>query len=144
MKDGRNVIFVDGVCVLCNRLVHWLMRIDKRRHLAFATLQGETAKQAFTEHPEIERERARTSTVIYVRHFDSDQPQIHLRTSAALMALWDIGGIWRILGPLLLVPAQIRDVVYEWIARNRYRWFGQKDDACLLPSVEDQSRFLDS
>ena len=144
MNGERNVIFVDGFCVMCNRIVWWLMQIDRRRRLSFATLQGTTAKQAFTENPDIERECAKTSTVIYVRCFDSDKPQIYMSSSAALKALWDIGGFWRLSAPLLLVPAVIRDVAYQWIARNRYRWFGQKEDACLLPSSEDQSRFLDS
>ncbi len=142
-QTARQVIFVDGVCVMCNRIVHWLLRIDKRQVLSFATLQGETARQAFAEHPEIERLRSQTSTVIYVQGLGGSEPQIHLRSTAALMALWDIGGYWRVSGFLRLIPSPLRDIGYDWIARNRYRWFGETEEACLLPTVEDRSRFLD-
>ena len=136
------MIFVDGECVLCDRLTQWLLRIDKHRRLSFATLQGETAQRAFSNHSSIEALRGEVSTLIYVRQFETAQQRIYVRSTGALMALWDIGGAWRLLGPLRIIPTPIRNMIYRWIASNRYRWFGKKKSACLLPSPEHQSRFL--
>ena len=64
------------------------------------------------------------------------------RSTAALRIITALGGIWRLAGLLRLVPRFLRDAVYDWVARNRYGWFGKRD-SCRLPSPEERAVFLD-
>ena len=138
---GRHVIFVDGVCVLCHGLVKFLLEIDQRKVLTFATLQGETAATVLRDTP-YNQAREQVNSVIHVRHCQSPNQAIYVRSTASLLALRDIGGFWRCVSWLRVIPAPLRDAVYALIARYRYRWFGKHTDACPLPSQDDTKRFL--
>lgn len=126
------VLFFDGVCNLCNASVDFIVRRDKKRKYRFAPLQGITAAHAIPEQVE-------------KGDFDSfvlaERGQIFTRSTAALKVLVGLGGIWSLAKPLLLIPAALRDPIYRLIAKNRYRWFGQKD-TCRLPSPEEKALFL--
>ena len=136
-----HVLFVDGVCVLCHGLVSFLMKIDRRKVLRFSTLQGETAQRVLHGTPH-DQERERVLTVIYIRHCDSPGQTIHLRSTAALLALRDIGGIWRGISWLRIIPRPIRDFAYNSITKYRYKMFGKHTDACPLPSHDQIERTL--
>ncbi len=126
------VLFFDGVCNLCNAWVDFLVRRDKKRRYRFAPLQGSTAHHAIPSH-------------VQSGEFDSfvfvENGQVYTRSTAALRVLSGLGGVWSIAKVLFLVPAPLRDAVYRLIARNRYRWFGQKE-TCRLPSPEERALFL--
>ena len=68
---------------------------------------------------------------------------MHVRSSAALRVATKLGGAWPLLAVFLVVPRPLRDLVYRWVARNRYRWFGKKD-ACYVPATDESWRFLDA
>lgn len=129
--SAERIIFFDGVCGLCNRFVDRLLRIDRRKQLRFAPLQGYTAMQRLP----IGIADAMRS-VIYLR-----DGEILQRSDAALLILIDLGGWRKVYGVFLIVPRFLRDGVYDWVARNRYRWFGKRD-ACRLPAPEERTRFL--
>ncbi|HXV59748.1 MAG TPA: DCC1-like thiol-disulfide oxidoreductase family protein [Vicinamibacteria bacterium] len=135
----RNVVLFDGVCVLCDRSMRFLLAKDDGEVLSFAPLQGETARQILARHPKADRSLA---TVLYAREVDTENEMVYERSDAALMILRDLGGIWRALSWLRWIPRAIRDGIYGVIARNRYRWFG-KLDACQLPGSDESHRFLD-
>lgn len=137
----RGVLLVDGVCVLCHGLVKVLCKLDRQHRLKFSTLQGDTA-QRLLRGTAFESERKQLTSVIYVRGMDSAELQVFDRSTAALMALRDLGGGGRILSWLRVIPRVIRDGVYDWIARHRYGWFGRHDAVCPLPSQDDSLRFL--
>ena len=126
------VVFYDGDCGLCDRSVKALIRMDKRGRLRYATLQGETATGLMGE-PQGPSEGWAIKLL--------DERGLHDGSTAALRAMAAAGGIGALGKVLLLVPRYIRDGVYKWIARNRYRWFGTVD-ACLLPSKALRQQFL--
>ena len=138
---NRNVLFVDGVCVLCHQSVEFFSKIDKRNVLAFGTLQGETAQRVLSGTPQA-AERDGVQSVIYVRHCETPEQEIFVRSTAALNALKDIGGFWRIVSWLRVLPRPLRDLVYDLIAKYRYRWFGKLGDSCPLPTKEEAARLI--
>lgn len=140
-SGARNVIFVDGACVLCHGLVAFLLKRDKRKVLSFSTLQGKTAAIVLSEPP-YDRLRQEVSSVIYVRDCQGPHERIYTHSTAVLLALRDIGGPWRHVAWLRFLPSPLRNLGYRFIAHNRYRWFGKHDDACPLPSQDDTARFL--
>ena len=134
---SHNLVLYDGVCGLCNRLVRFLLAIDRRNVLCFAPLQGPTAARVAERH-ELPGD---LRTIVYVRNFGLKRERVHLRSDAVLRVLGDVGGVWSLLMIFRLVPGFLRDPVYDWVARNRYRWFGKYDE-CPLPSPEQRARFL--
>lgn len=130
--DAR-IVFFDGVCGFCNAWVNFLMRWDTRRRLRFAPLQGETARQRLT-----------TADVENLHSLVFWTPNGCFRKTAAVVRIgWTLGGVWSGLASLLwLIPPPVRDLGYNLIARNRYRFFGKKE-TCRLPTAEERSRFFD-
>jgi predicted DCC family thiol-disulfide oxidoreductase YuxK len=125
------LLFFDGECGLCDRAVHWTLNRDKRGVFQFAPLQGETAQ--------------RMLGTVAGQEFDTlvlvDGAGRHERSTAALRICLHLGWPWRALLVLWLVPRPVRDSVYDWVARNRKRWFGGKE-ACRLPTPSERARFL--
>jgi predicted DCC family thiol-disulfide oxidoreductase YuxK len=137
MLDARQengIVFYDGVCGLCDRWVRFVLKRDKQRTLRFAPLQGETA-QARKDLP------AELRTVVFIVQAGTAAEQIFTRSEAALRLLDHVGGFWRIMSWLRVIPRPIRDGVYDAIAQRRYRWFG-KFEACRVPPPEWRERFL--
>jgi predicted DCC family thiol-disulfide oxidoreductase YuxK len=135
--SSANLVLYDGVCGLCNRLVRFLLRIDRGAVLCFAPLQGPTAARLAAKH----RFALDVKTMVYVRHFGLKHERVYLRSDAVLRVFGDVGGLWWLLSGLRIVPRFVRDPLYDWVARNRYRWFG-KYDSCPLPSPDQRARFL--
>lgn len=125
LSTNRKIIFFDGYCNLCNAFVDWL--VEKHSGFKFASLQGETATQL---------KIFGNDSVVYLR--DGEQ---HEKSTAALNILADVGGIYRFAKYFLIIPRTIRDFIYEWVAKNRYLFFGKRK-TCRLPTAEEQSRFL--
>jgi predicted DCC family thiol-disulfide oxidoreductase YuxK len=136
-SPSSNLVLYDGVCALCNRTVRFLIRIDRGAVLCFAPLQGPTAARLAERHGFPNEVR----TIVYVRNFGLKHERIYLRSDAVLRLFGDVGGVWWLLSGLRVVPRPLRDPLYDWVARNRYRWFG-KYDSCPLPSPEQRARFL--
>lgn len=137
-SPARNVVLFDGVCVLCDRSMRFLLRIDRHRRLSFAPLQGETARAVLDRHSELSSELA---TVIYVRALGQPEEKVYERSDAAIEILRSVGGPWRMATAVRILPRLFRDALYGWIANHRYNWFG-KLDACQLPNEESSERFL--
>ncbi len=126
------IIFFDGVCGMCNRFVDLILRIDSKQIFRFAPIQGETAKQLLPPLSEAPQKWS----MLYL-----DEQGIYERSDAFLEVYRRLGGVWWFLNLLRLVPRGMRDFVYRTVARNRYRWFGQRD-TCRIPSPEEKCRFL--
>lgn len=127
------IVFFDGVCNLCNGAVQWIIRHDPNAVFKLAALQSEKAKAIAgrlgwtTDEPQ--------SIVLMV------QDKIYQRSDAVLEICWILGGWWRVFYFFKIFPAFIRDAVYNFVARNRYRWFG-KQEVCWMPTPELNARFL--
>ena len=134
VRDGEPLVaFFDGVCNLCNGTVNFLIDRDRRARLRFAPLQGPTFAGLAARHPEL---HGVDSFVL------SQGGRVHVRSAAALRILMALGGTWRLAGALLAVPRPLRDRLYDFVARRRYRWFG-RSDSCRRPTPELRARFLD-
>lgn len=126
-----SVVFFDGVCGLCNRFVDFLIRRNAKDRLRFSPLQGKTAEKLLQS----EVRTGMDTVVFYCRN------QTYIKSGAALRILIELGGIWKLAWIFLVVPGFIRNAVYDYVARNRYQWFGKKE-SCRLPSPEERKWFL--
>ena len=138
-SSRKRLVLYDGECVLCNSSVDLLIRLDTENRFLFAPLQGETAEQVLERH---ERSADRLDSIVYVRGFESEDERIYEKSTAVLRALGDLGGAWWILSWMRVLPEVLRNWVYDLVANNRYRWFGQYDQ-CRIPDSADRDRFLD-
>jgi predicted DCC family thiol-disulfide oxidoreductase YuxK len=128
------IVFFDGDCGLCSRSVRFFAKFDRRDHLRFAPLQGETAAaKEFGKYAAID-----DGTMVVLREADGE---IFYRFDALLESLRALGGLWKVLLVAKFLPRSIREILYRTVARNRIRWFG-KADACALPDPELVRRLL--
>jgi predicted DCC family thiol-disulfide oxidoreductase YuxK len=128
------IVVFDAQCLLCEGWVRFLLRHDKQQRLRFASIQGQQGA-ALLQRAGLQVEGLQTLLLV-----DGDRSWQH--TAAILRILHELGGFWRLAWVAWLVPAPIRDALYRWLARNRYRWFG-RSETCLLPSADAAWRFLD-
>jgi len=135
IANGGDVILFDGVCNLCNASVLFVIDRDPRAHFAFAPLQSPEAARILSARgyaagpPEL-------ASVLLVQG-----DRVYERSTAALRVARRLSDAWSFMAVFLIVPRPIRDAVYDWIARNRYRWFGH-EDVCRIPTPELRSRFV--
>ena len=130
---NKSLILFDGACNLCNNSVTFIIKRDPSAYFQFAALQSEQAAERIAEH--IDKTALPDSIVLI------DEKGLHTRSTAALRVARHLSGLWPLLYVFTAIPAPIRDIIYDWIARNRYKWFG-KEDSCMLPTPELQQRFL--
>ena len=131
--ENHAVVLFDGVCNLCNGLVNFLIDRDKEAYFRLAALQSDEGKALLGEHS-LSSEALDSLILI-------EKGQVYQRSSAALRVVRRFGGAWRLLYGLILVPRPVRDRVYDWVAENRYSWFGRRD-RCRRPTPELEERFL--
>lgn len=127
------VILFDGVCNLCNGSVQFVIKRDKKRRFRYATLQGEVAQKLLAKHP--------LNPIDLDSFILIEGEKIYLRSSAALRVAKQLSGLWPLLYVLIVVPKPLRDAVYNFVGKNRYKWFGQRE-SCMMPTPETKSLFL--
>jgi predicted DCC family thiol-disulfide oxidoreductase YuxK len=132
------LVLYDGVCGFCNGMVRYLLKIDREGRVFYAPLQGETASRIRARHHDITDS---LDSIVLVKGFDSPAESVLLASDAVLTVLGELGGRWRLLSGLRVIPVRIRDFIYGFIAANRYRWFG-KYETCPIPDSTVQDRFL--
>jgi predicted DCC family thiol-disulfide oxidoreductase YuxK len=79
--------------------------------------------------------------MVYVRNYGTDDELVYERSDAAIAIMEDLGGVWRLMSFLRFLPPKLRDAAYDFVARNRYQWFGKLDE-CRLPEPDERARFL--
>ncbi len=136
---GKAVIFYDGVCGMCNRLVKSTMASDRRGRLLYAPLQGKKADTLLAPHG---IDPARLDTVVLLSDYGLASERVWTRSYAAFEIARILGGIYRPLSWLRILPRFITDAAYRWVAAHRYQIFG-KFDACAIPTPEERARFID-
>jgi predicted DCC family thiol-disulfide oxidoreductase YuxK len=127
----KPIVFYDGHCGLCNSAIQFLLRNDKSNRLLFAQLQGETAKKIGLDQDNI------PDSLVF-----AENAKIYFRSTAAIKALAACGGYRKMIYVLYIFPTFLRDWVYDYIAKNRYKWFGRYD-TCRIPTAEERVKFLD-
>jgi len=133
LSNQNPIVLFDGVCNLCNGTVKFALKQDKKAILRFASLQSEAGKVIMRKYGMDENQ---LNTFVFVQ-----DDKLFTRSTAALKMFRSFGGLWVLLYVLIIIPKPIRDAVYNFIASNRYRWFG-KEEACMIPSPEVRARFL--
>ncbi|WP_062105371.1 thiol-disulfide oxidoreductase DCC family protein [Bacillus niameyensis] len=126
------IIFFDGECHFCQASVQFIIKRDSNGYFHFTSLQGEFGQRL------LKKANANLSIDSLVLH---ENDQVYYKSTAALRICKHLNGFWKLLYPLILVPAPIRNLLYDFIARNRYKWFG-KNDTCMLPNPKIRKRFL--
>ncbi|MEN9528432.1 MAG: hypothetical protein RI932_305 [Pseudomonadota bacterium] len=135
MEQKNPIILFDGVCNLCHSTVNRLIRIDRKKKLRFASLQSKFAQTILSD---LGGDSISTKSVVLI-----DARGVHLCSDAVLLTLKHLGLPYALAVIAMLLPRFLRDGIYNWIADNRYRWFGVQTQ-CLEPTPELRDRFLDS
>lgn len=135
--DAAPVLLYDGVCGVCNRSVQTILRHDRHGTLRFAALDSDFARAVIERHPDLQD----IDSVVFID--DPGQPgeRVSVRSAAALKVVRYLGGPFRLLLAARIIPAGLRDRLYDRFAAVRYR-VGGRYDTCPLPAPEVRARFL--
>jgi len=132
LPKGKKIILFDGVCNLCDAAVQYIIKYDKSDVFRFVSLQSELG-QRLLKHIGIQSDKM-DSIVLY-------EPGIayYYKSSAALEIAKNLQGIFTLATLFRLLPSGIRDLLYDYVAKNRYKWYGKKESCSVLT---ENSRFL--
>jgi len=134
------IVLYDGVCGLCNRLVQFLLKRDKRDRLRYAALQSDFAAKVLKRQGLDPKD---LDTVHVVMNYEEADERVLVRSTAVVEAVKELGGVWKIAALGKIVPRPLRDLAYKFVAQNRYRVFG-KFQTCMLPEPRHRATFLDT
>ncbi len=134
MNFPHPIIFFDGVCNLCNRSVQFIIKKDKKKQFRFASLQGKAGQELL--------KKFNSPADQFNSFILAEGDHIYNRSTAVLRMLRKLGSGWQLFYGFIIVPRFIRNAIYNWIARNRYKWYGKKNE-CMVPSADLKERFLD-
>jgi predicted DCC family thiol-disulfide oxidoreductase YuxK len=129
-----DIVVFDGVCNLCTHSVRFILRHEAGPHFQFASLQSPAGARLLTTFG-FSPEDAKTFVLIA-----DGKP--YVKSDAAILVANRLKGSWRLVRFVKIVPRSLRNWIYDVVARNRYRWFG-KAEACMIPTPELRSRFLE-
>jgi len=132
-EEKMGIILFDGVCNFCNSSVNFIIRHDKKQRCKFAALQSDVGKMLSQKHG---IDQSKIDSIILV-----ENGNVYIKSSAILRITKNLNLLYPLLYGFIIIPKFIRDGVYDFIARNRYKWFGKKE-ACMIPSPEIKSRFI--
>ncbi|SEQ48733.1 Predicted thiol-disulfide oxidoreductase YuxK, DCC family [Hyunsoonleella jejuensis] len=133
-KDKQLILF-DGVCNLCNTSVQFVIKHDKKNRFMFAPLQSETGEKI------IKYFNIDTSKVDSILLYTPEEGVVS-KSTAALKVASKLGFPTNMLSVFLIIPPFMSNWVYDFVAKNRYRWYGKKD-ACMIPTPELKRKFLE-
>ena len=131
--EEEKIVLFDGVCNYCNAMINLAIRNDKKSVLKFATLQSETGKQLKSKY----HVPSEIDSVIFI-----ENGKVYTYSDAAIRIARYLRWPAKALFGLIIIPKFIRQPVYKWIAKNRYKWFGKKDE-CIVPGPGIKPRFLE-
>ncbi|HUH28064.1 thiol-disulfide oxidoreductase DCC family protein [Gelidibacter sp.] len=134
LEENKKLILFDGVCNLCNASVQYVIKNDKKDVFRYAALQSDVGQTLIKK---FKIDTAKTDSILLY----SPEKGIAYKSTAALKIASQLGFPRNLMGVFLIVPAFIRNWVYDYIARNRYKWYGKKEE-CMIPTKELKSKFL--
>jgi len=132
--ENKSIIIFDDVCNLCNASVNFVIKNDKKEQFLFASFQSDAAKEILLH---FNLKNLNGGTVILV-----EGQKVYEKSTAVLKIAKRLDGPFKAFYAFFIVPKIFRDWVYDFIAKNRYRWFGKRE-SCMMPSPELKNRFLD-
>ncbi len=134
MKTNKKTILFDGVCNLCNSTIRFVIKHDGKDLFRYAALQSEIGRKLVSEH---NIDTSNVDSIILI------EPGIayYTKSDTALKIGRSFGGLWKLMVVFTWIPVSFRNIIYDLIAKNRYRWFGKRD-ACMVPTPELRNKFL--
>lgn len=134
MEKNKKIVLFDGVCNLCNGAIQFIIKRDKKDTFRFAALQSEIGEKLITERG---IDTSKVDSIILI------DPGVayYTKSEAALVIGTELKGYRTLSKILSLIPSNLSNIVYDLIARNRYNWYGKKEE-CMIPTPELQSKFL--
>ena len=135
LPKNKKIILFDGICNLCNSAVAIVIKQDKKNTFLFAAIQSKKGKEII-DYLEIDIAKI-DSIILY-------EPGVsyEVKSTAALKIMNDFGQFWQLTKLLWVFPKGFRNQVYDFIAKNRYKWFGKKE-SCMIPTKDLKAKFLD-
>jgi predicted DCC family thiol-disulfide oxidoreductase YuxK len=130
--NNKSIVLFDGVCHLCQKSVRFIIKHDKKNNFLFASLQGETSKHLLQGY-----DISKKQTLFLI-----EENKVFVESTAAMRIVRQLRFPINVLYVFNFIPKFLRDAVYRFVSRNRYRWFG-KDNECMMPSPSLRERFLD-
>ena len=124
----------DGICNLCNQSVQFVIEHDSKNQFRFASLQSDFGQDFLKKN---KLEAIQFDSIVFI-----EDDQFYTKSSAALKIAKYLDGLTSWLTIFMIVPKPLRDIVYSFIAKNRYRWFG-KNESCWLPTKELKAKFIE-
>ncbi|OMP68413.1 thiol-disulfide oxidoreductase DCC family protein [Domibacillus epiphyticus] len=128
-----SIVLFDGECNFCDSSVQFIIKRDSKGYFHFASLQSDVGRKLIKEYNVSED----VDSIMLV-----ENGKAYFKSAAALRISRHLAGGWKLFYALMVVPSPIRNLLYDFIARNRYKWFGKKEDHCMLPSPDVRKRFL--
>lgn len=132
LPSGKTLVLFDGYCNLCNGAVQFILKRDLKKQFYFAGLSWPVGEDIIRQFPKF---KDADSILVF------ENGKVFDRSSAALKITGRLGGLWPLMGIFWIIPRFLRDAIYTFIARNRYKWFGKKD-SCMIPDSDVKERFL--
>jgi len=133
-NQDHPIILFDGVCNYCNGMVNFLIRHDRKKILRFAALQSKAGQELLQQY--------QLPTTAFDTFILIEQGKVYNRSTAGLRLYNKLPWYWQWTQVFWIIPRFLRDAVYNLIARNRYKWFGKKEE-CMVPTEDVKSRFLE-
>ena len=128
----NNVVLFDGVCNLCNTSIDFIVRNEKENHLLFASLQSDVGQEILAS----QNVKHIPDSIVYFTN-----GELHFKSEAVLTVAKHLNFPYSLLSLLGFIPLAVRDIVYDWVAHNRYRIFGKKE-TCRVPTPAERKKFL--
>ena len=132
-SNNKAIILFDGVCNFCNSSINFVIRHDKKNYFLFATLQSEKGRELLKK---LNVDNTQTDSVVLI-----ENSKVYIKSTAALRISKHLNRLYPLFYGCIIIPPFIRNAVYDYVARNRYKWFG-KSDVCMVPGEDIRSRFL--
>lgn len=132
--NGKSIILFDGVCNLCNSSVNFIIKHDKKKQFIFTSLQSDAAKEILLQFP---TKNLNLDSILLI-----EKEIIYEKSTAVLRISKELNIGYKLLYSLIIIPKFIRDWIYNIIAKNRYKWFGKKEQ-CMVPSPEIKNKFIE-
>lgn len=131
--NRNSIILFDGVCNFCNGAVNFVIKRNSKSTIMFASLQSIGGKELLKKY---HLPADDMKSFIFI-----EDEIVYNRSTAALKVCRHLRGLWPLCYGFIIVPKFIRDGIYNWIAKNRYKWFGVKNE-CMIPTPDVKARFI--
>lgn len=132
MEILRHLILFDGECNFCDASVQFIIKRDPKALFKFTSLQSDIGIEMLKQFGVSEK----MDSIVLI-----EGNSHYTESTAALKIARKLTGFWKLCYVFIIVPKPLRDIVYQFIAKNRYKWFGKKQE-CMLPTAEQRNRFL--